>query len=69
MPDRYGESDDPEPMPAIPDPKLTAIATTIPCPYCHAERGQPCINRTVDGHPPTRIPHPDRLAKAEEVPF
>ena len=49
--------------------ELRAIAATIPCRYCGADIGQPCINRTLDHQPATRIPHTARLADAQETPF
>lgn len=49
--------------------ELHATARTIPCAYCGAQIGQPCINRAIDSHPPTRVPHATRIAAAEETPF
>lgn len=64
MPDRYGNPDE-----TSPDDDLTAIAMTVGCRHCKARIGQPCTNSTLPDHPPTRIPHPCRMADAEEIPF
>lgn len=69
MPDRYGDTDHNEPIPGLTDPELHAIALTVPCRYCSAKEGEPCINHTVKNKPPTRIPHPQRITDAEEIPF
>ena len=64
MPDRYQNPDEPEP-----DDDLTTLALTTGCRYCNAQPGQPCINHTLPNKPATRIPHPQRINDAEEVPF
>ena len=69
MPDRYGEHPDTDPQLPLDDAELQTIALTVPCPYCHADRGQPCINQTIPERTPTRIPHIQRSRHAQEVPF
>ncbi len=64
MPDRYGDTPERDT-----DDDLKAIAMTVGCRHCHALIGQPCINPTLPKQPPTRIPHPCRMADAEEIPF
>ena len=72
MPDRYGDDEhdyhDGDPVTAR-DLELHAIAETVPCTYCGAQIGRPCVNKTVDKTPPTRIPHTARTNDAIEVPF
>lgn len=69
MPDRYGDTDRDDPIPGLIDPELNAVALTVGCRHCHAPAGQPCTNPTLPKQPPTRIPHPCRMADAEEIPF
>ena len=65
MPDRYGEQAELDTATA----ELHAVALTVACRYCHSIIGQPCVNRTLDDKPHTRIPHPQRMNDAEEIPF
>lgn len=65
MPDRYGEPPD-----LIAESvTLHSLAMTIVCPYCNAQPGKPCINKTLESKAPTKIPHPMRINNAEESPF
>lgn len=68
MPDRYGETDEPDPITAA-DRELYAVAMTVRCAYCGAESGTRCVNKRLPDHPPTRIPHTTRTNSAIEVPF
>lgn len=69
MPDRYGDTEHNQLGLDTATAELRAIAATIRCRYCGADIGQPCINRTLDHHPATRIPHTARLNDAQETPF
>ena len=64
MPDRYGDTVDPEES-----IEMHALALTIGCRYCNAQPGHRCINSTLKTKPPTKIPHPMRINDAEETPF
>lgn len=50
-----------------PNPFLAAqaaAAAIVGCRYCGAEPEKPCVNKSVEGHPPTKAPHPNRIADA-----
>lgn len=45
--------------------RLAARSRRVPCPYCQAPPGRPCVNRgTRQIH--LTGPHPDRVAAAEQ---
>jgi hypothetical protein len=45
---------------------MNAFYLTVPCPYCLADRGQPCRHMMLDNHPVTDI-HQARMESAAEV--
>ena len=48
---------------------LSHPAYSVPCPYCGADRHQPCRHTMLPDRPVQDEPHPTRIAYAEEVPF
>lgn len=62
-------------MPDWTGSRARADALAVPCAYCHAFAGQPCVNLRVPDHPPLRhfAAHQKRINDAAilegEVPF
>lgn len=66
----------PPPRPMLPSPVPRSVlalspahrsATSVPCPWCHANVGEPCTRPAHGGRRPRKEPHPSRVEAARSA--